>query len=163
MVDGVELAVRHPPPADWERQKVRNDDSVVLDLRWQDISVLLTGDIGREVEHTLASEVPMAPLRILKVPHHGSLTSSSGDFLRAFKPQIAVFSAGRANNFGHPAPAVLQRYRDIGAAIFRTDQDGSVTLDADGYSIGVQTFTGRTLRLTRAQPRRSSTSLLPVG
>jgi competence protein ComEC len=71
------------------------------------------------------------------------------EFLRALQPQIAIFTAGRANHFGHPAPAVLQRYQDIGAAIFRTDQDGAVTLDTDGHSIEVHTFTGRHLSLQR--------------
>jgi competence protein ComEC len=149
LVNGVEITARHPARADWERQKVRNDDSVVLDMRWQDVSVLLTGDIGREVERTLGGEAPAAPLRIVKVPHHGSLTSSSWEFLRELRPQMAVFSAGRANNFGHPAPAVLERYREVGAQIFRTDQDGAVALDTDGHSIAVRTFTGRTLELPR--------------
>ena len=149
LVDGVTIAAHHPAPADWERQKVRNDDSIVLDLRWRDVSVLLTGDIGRDVERTLAGEAPAAPLRVLKVPHHGSLTSSSREFLQAVRPRIAVFSAGRANHFGHPAPAVLERYREVGAAIFRTDQDGAVMLDTDGYSIEVNTFTGRTFHLAR--------------
>jgi competence protein ComEC len=153
LVDGVQITAGHPPPADWERQKVRNDDSVVIDVRWRDVSVLLTGDIGREVERTLAGD-PLAPLRVLKVPHHGSLTSSSPEFLRALRPQIAVFSAGRANHFGHPAPAVLERYQAIGAEIFRTDKDGAVTLETDGFSIQVHTFNGRTLRLTKMQPRR---------
>jgi len=85
----------------------------------------------------------------LKVPHHGSQTSSSWELLRALQPQIAVFSAGRANHFGHPAPTVLQRYQDIGAEIFRTDKDGAVTLDTDGHSIQVHTFKGRTLLLPR--------------
>ena len=55
VVDDVEVAVRHPPAADWERQRVRNDDSIVLELRWRDVSVLLTGDIGKAVEKTLAA------------------------------------------------------------------------------------------------------------
>ena len=63
--------------------------------------------------------------------------------------RIAVLSAGRANHFGDPAPAVLERYREVGAAIFRTDQDGAVMLDTDGYSIEVNTFTGRTFHLAR--------------
>ena len=46
--------MRHPAPADWERQHVRNDDSIVLELRWRDVSVLLTGDIGKAVERELS-------------------------------------------------------------------------------------------------------------
>ena len=156
-VDGVDIEARHPAPADWERQKVRNDDSVVLDVRWRDVSVLLTGDIGREVERTFGDESPPALLRVLKAPHHGSLTSSSLEFLREIEPQIAVFSAGRANHFGHPAPAVLQRYRDVGAAIFRTDQDGAITLDTDGHSIDVHTFTGRHFTLSAPTPYHEGT------
>ena len=153
-VDGVDIEAAHPGPTDWERQKVRNDDSIVLDVRWRDVSLLLTGDIGREVERTLGEERPAAPLRVLKVPHHGSLTSSSPEFLQAIRPQIAVFSAGRANHFGHPAPQVLERYRDIGAAIFRTDQDGAIMLDTDGHYLDVHTFTSRALHLPEMQPRK---------
>ena len=89
-------------------------------------------------------------LRVIKVPHHGSLTSSTVDFIHSIRPTVAVVSAGRANHFGHPAPEVLQRYRDAGTRIFRTDQDGEVTIDSDGYSIDVHTFTGRHLRLASA-------------
>ena len=67
--DGVEIVAWHPSPPEWERQKVRNDDSLVLELRWGDVSVVLTGDIGRAVEGQLA--IPPAKLRVLKVPHHG--------------------------------------------------------------------------------------------
>jgi competence protein ComEC len=56
-----------------------------------------------------------------------------------------VVSAGRSNTFGHPAPAVLERYREVGAEIFRTDRDGAVTLGTDGTSITVKTFSGRKL------------------
>ncbi len=122
----------HPEPADWERQKVRNDDSIVLELRWRDVSVLLTGDIGKAVERTLTTTLGPARLRVIKVPHHGSLTSSTTEFVRALHPNVAVVSAGRANHFGHPVPEVLERYRAVGAEIFRTDQDGAVTLDTDG-------------------------------
>jgi competence protein ComEC len=149
-IDEVEVRAWHPPPADWERQHVRNDDSMVIEVRWKDVSILLTGDVGREVEKTLAGEIPPAPLRVLKVPHHGSLTSSSREFLQAIRPSVAVFSVGRSNHFGHPAPAVVQRYRDVGAEIFRTDQDGAVTLDTEGTTIDLQTFTGRHFGLSAA-------------
>jgi competence protein ComEC len=143
-IDGVEVIARHPVPADWERQKVRNDDSLALELRWREVSVVLTGDIGSAVERDIAAATPPARLRILKIPHHGSLTSSTPAFLAALRPQIAVASAGRANHFGHPVPAVLERYKAIGAEIFRTDQDGAVMVETDGTSIDVRTFTGRT-------------------
>src|SRR5262249_39051475 len=111
-VDDVDVIVRHPDPPDWERQRGRNDDSIGLELRWREVSVLLTGDIGRAPETTLIRTLPDASIRIVKVPHHGSLTSSSPQFVRALAPKVAVVSAGRANHFGHPVPEVLQRYRD---------------------------------------------------
>jgi competence protein ComEC len=95
----------------------------------------------------VASTIPPARLRIVKIPHHGSLTSSSPAFLAALRPRIAVASAGRANHFGHPVPEVLERYRTAGAEVFRTDQDGAVTVTTDGTSVGVRTFTGRSLSL----------------
>jgi competence protein ComEC len=143
IVDDVTVTVDHPEMAEWERQRVRNDDSVVLDLRWRDVSIVLTGDIGKAVEASVAGRLPAAPLRVLKVPHHGSLTSSSAEFIRALHPRIAVASAGRANRFGHPNPEVVRRYEDAGVELFRTDRDGAVTIDTDGYSVGVHTFTGR--------------------
>jgi beta-lactamase superfamily II metal-dependent hydrolase len=63
--------------------------------------------------------------------------------VRALAPRIAIVSAGRANHFGHPVPEVLDRYRQVGTEIFRTDQDGAVTIDTDGNAVEVRTFTGR--------------------
>jgi competence protein ComEC len=143
IVDDVEIVARHPTRADWERQKVRNDDSLVLELRWRDVSIVLAGDIGRIPERAIAATIPAAPLRVVKIAHHGSLTSSAPDFVTALRPQVAVVSAGRSNHFGHPAPEVLARYRAAGAEIFRTDQDGAVMVDSDGWSLEVHTFSGR--------------------
>jgi competence protein ComEC len=144
-VDEVEVIVRHPGQPDWERQDVRNDDSIVLELRWRDVSIVLSGDIGRETEQAIAGLFPPAGIRVLKVPHHGSLTSSSTAFLDALVPRVAVFSVGRNNTFGHPAPDVLRRYQAIGAQIFRTDQDGAVMVATDGYSVKVESFAGRSI------------------
>ena len=144
----VDLIVHHPPHPDWERQRVRNDDSEVIEIRYGGVSFVFTGDIGREVERTIAPSFARAPIRILKVPHHGSATSSSQLFLDALRPDIAVISAGRGNPFGHPVPTVLERYRQIGAAIYRTDKEGAVTVETDGDAIRIVTFTGRKLTLT---------------
>jgi competence protein ComEC len=145
--DEVEVIAWHPGVEDWERQKVRNDDSLVLELRWRDVSILLTGDIGRIPERTLAQAIPPAKVRVVKIPHHGSLTSSSEEFVRALQPKVAVVSAGRNNHFGHPVPEVLERYKAAGAEIFRTDRDGAVAVDTDGSSLHVRTFAGRRLPL----------------
>jgi competence protein ComEC len=143
----VSVVVRHPPRPDWERQKVRNDDSEVLEIRYGGVSFVFTGDIGREVEREIAGSFEPAPIRILKVPHHGSGTSSSMEFLEALHPNIAVISAGRGNPFGHPVRAVLARYAAVGATIFRTDQDGAVMVDTDGATVHVQSFTKRRVSL----------------
>jgi competence protein ComEC len=148
-IDEEDVVARHPRPAEWERQKVRNDDSLVLELRWRDVSIVLTGDIGKAVERDIASTFPPARLRVVKIPHHGSLTSSSSDFVNALRPQVAIVSAGRSNRFGHPVPEVLDRYRAIGAEVFRTDQDGAVTAETDGNSLSVHTFNGRRFDLPR--------------
>jgi competence protein ComEC len=145
VIDGVDVAVHHPGHADWERQNVRNDDSIVLELRWRDVSIVLPGDIGREAELAIASRFEPAGIRLLKVPHHGSLSSSSRPFLDSLLPQVAIVSAGRNNTFGHPAPDILKRYHEIGAQIFRTDQDGAVMVDSDGYSVRVESVSGRSL------------------
>jgi len=146
-IDGVDVIVRHPTVADWERQKVRNDDSIVLELRWRDVSILLTGDIGKVPERMFTPVLPLARLRVVKIAHHGSLTSSTPDFVIAIRPQIAVVSAGRSNHFGHPVPDVLERYRAAGAEVFRTDRDGAVMVDTDGTTLDLHTFSGRQLSL----------------
>ncbi len=143
VIDGVRVRIRHPARADWDRQKVRNDDSVVIELLWRDVSVVLAGDIGRDVEQELVARFEASPIRVLKVPHHGSLTSSSEAFVSGLGPRVAVISAGRGNAFGHPAPDVLRRLHDAGAVIFRTDRDGAVTIDTDGTSLQGQTFAGK--------------------
>jgi competence protein ComEC len=145
-IDGVQVIVRHPAVAEWERQRVRNDDSIVIELLWRQVSIVLTGDIGKEAEHAVAPHFEPARLRIVKVPHHGSRSSSTPEFVGALQPRIAVVSAGRGNRFGHPAQAVLDRYRRAGAAMFRTDRDGAVTVETDGEAVEVTTYTGRRFR-----------------
>jgi competence protein ComEC len=141
-IDGVRVIVRHPPPPGWERQDVRNDDSLVIELAWGDASIVLAGDIGREVEGAIAGSFAPARLRVMTAPHHGSLTSSSPSFIDALAPRVVVASAGRGNTFGHPAPDVLARYERAGARVFRTDRDGAITVETDGRSLVVRTFTG---------------------
>ena len=141
-VGAARLLVLHPPPPDWERQRVRNDDSVVIEVVYRDVALLLTGDIGADVERAIAPRLTPARVRILKVAHHGSRTSTSRELLEAWRPQIALISCGRGNPFGHPAPEVIARLEAIGARIYRTDLDGQITVDTDGRHVSVKTFVG---------------------
>ena len=146
---GVEIRVLHPPPPEWERQRVRNEDSVVLELRFGAVSIVLPGDIGREAEDRITPTLDTGRITIVKAPHHGSATSSTPPFVTALHPAAVVFSAGRNNRFGHPVPAVVARYRAAKALIFRTDEDGAVMLDTDGKRVEMSTWSGRRVTLGR--------------
>jgi competence protein ComEC len=142
--EGLEVRVLHPPAPDWERPRVRNDDSLVIEIRYGDVAILLTGDISAEVERLILPMLSHPPVRILKAAHHGSRTSTSQALLDAWKPQIALVSCGRGNRFGHPAPDVIQRLDEAGARIYRTDRDGQITVDTDGYALSIRTHVGGT-------------------
>ncbi len=149
----VDVLIRHPAAPDWERQRVRNDDSVVMEIRSGDVSVVLTGDIESAAEAELAGLLEPAGVRVLQAPHHGSATSSTWAFIRAASPGAVIISAGRGNRYGHPHAAVLGRYAESGAQVFRTDVDGAITLRTDGRAAEIRTFTGRTAVL-RPTPAR---------
>jgi competence protein ComEC len=138
------IRVLHPERPDWERPRVRNDDSVVLEVLYGDVAVLLLGDVGSGTERSIVSRLTPAKHRVLKVAHHGSHTSTSRELLEGWRPQIALISCGRGNSFGHPAPEVIQRLESVGAAIYRTDLHGQIMLKSDGASVHVRTFVGET-------------------
>jgi competence protein ComEC len=103
-----------------------NNESLVLRLTCKGKSLLFTGDIEKTVEDTLVAADVDIKADVLKVPHHGSKSSSSTGFLLAVSPQTAILSVGRDNTYGHPSPAVLQRLKAVGAAIRRTDREGDI-------------------------------------
>ncbi len=140
------VTVVHPPLPDWERVRVRNDDSLVLVIRYGKVAIVMPGDIGEAVEAMLSSYRIEGAIRIVKVPHHGSRTSSSEAWLKWTRPSAAIVSAGLSNRFGHPAPDVLERYRAAGSLILRTDEDGAVQVRTDGNRVDVETVSGRVAR-----------------
>jgi competence protein ComEC len=106
----------------------------VIDVRFGEVHLLLTGDITADAERAL--RLPQA--LVVKVPHHGSRTSSSPFLTEATRPRLAVVSSGARNPFGHPHPEVLERYRAQGAVVQRTDRDGSVHVATDGRRVWVR-------------------------
>jgi competence protein ComEC len=112
-----------------------NDLSVVLQLSYGTTRVLFTGDIEAASEtRLLASAGDQVRSTVLKVPHHGSRTSSTAAFVATVAPSLAVISAGFDNRFGFPHAEVLRRYAALPAAVLRTDVDGAIQLriSADG-------------------------------
>jgi competence protein ComEC len=132
--DGASVAVLGPAPPPAAPLRVRNEDSLVLDVRFGEVHLLLTGDVAGDAERALRP----GPALVLKVPHHGSRTSSSPFLIGAARPQLAVVSSGARNPFGHPHPEVLDRYRAAGALLLRTDRDGSVHVATDGRRVWVR-------------------------
>lgn len=122
--DGVQFEVLHPLAGATGPKS--NALSCVLRMEGKSGSALLVGDIETPQEQELLAR-GMAPVDVLLVPHHGSKTSSSGPFLDALKPRLALVQAGYRNRFGHPAPEVLQRYRDRGIAVLGSVQCGAAS------------------------------------
>jgi competence protein ComEC len=125
--DGVRFEFLHPQPG-WEGAR-RNNQSCVLRVEAGGRAMLLTGDIERAAELAL---LRIAQADVLLVPHHGSKTSSSAEFIAAVAPRWAVVPAGYRNRFHHPAREVLERYREAGVRVLRTDLDGAVTVTLRG-------------------------------
>ena len=124
---GVQITVLAPEDSD-TTNRVRNDDSLVLLLEYRGSKVLLTGDVERYGEEVIVSKL-RGHVDYMKVPHHGSKTSSSSILLNAVRPRVAFISVGHLNWFGHPHPDVLKRYRESHVSIFRTDVHGTIVLD----------------------------------
>lgn len=104
-----------------------NDASVVLRVRVDGVSLLLTGDVEPDAQEIiLRSGMPLAA-DVLKVPHHGSARQSER-FFAAVSARVATVSAGKDNDYGHPAPAALRLLRDQGTAFWRTDVDGDIAI-----------------------------------
>ncbi|OPL19381.1 MAG: hypothetical protein AVO35_10875 [Candidatus Aegiribacteria sp. MLS_C] len=107
-----------------------NENSALLTIECGRFSVLLTGDIEAGTEMVLTPSA--VPVTVLKVPHHGSSSSLFPPYLRRLSPQLAVFSAGRGNPFGHPSPAAIEAYSGMGCGILRTDVQGTIVVQSDG-------------------------------
>jgi competence protein ComEC len=117
-----------------------NNNSLVMRVRYCEVSVLFTGDIYAADERAILSRYPGLSSTIIKIPHHGSATSSSMELLAKLGPRIALLSVGRDNSFNLPHPDVVARYEAAGCRIFRTDRDGAVSLETDGRGIRIRSF-----------------------
>ena len=129
---GAQLEVLAPSLDYVPKDAPHNNDSLAFRVTFGRHSFLLSGDIERQIEAELVAEGLVRKTDVLKVPHHGSKTSSSAAFLDLLRPAFAVMSAGFENSYGHPHPDVLGRYEERHACVLRTDLDGLVTVRSDG-------------------------------
>jgi competence protein ComEC len=140
---GAAIEVLAPGHGHEPSTKAPNNDSLVLRMSYGKHSFLFTGDIEKRVESELI-DAGLAHADVLKVPHHGSKTSSTEPFLDAVRPVFGLISAGFENSFGNPSPIVVSRYEERRTTLLRTDVCGLVSVRSDGKRIRFETgcYTG---------------------
>lgn len=144
------LEVLHPPQSFSQKKKkpyaAENDRSLVIRMKAQGLSLLFAGDIHAEGEKFLLRNVPDLAGYLLKVPHHGSRTSSTREFIAAVRPAIAVITVGDGNVYRHPSEEVVERYLRAGSSVFRTDRQGAVMVNISSTGRDVLTWSELVLR-----------------
>ncbi|MDB4895619.1 MAG: ComE-like competence protein [Firmicutes bacterium] len=118
----------------------RSDDNancVAFRLRYRQIAMIFACDLEGETEEQLVARGVSLNADLLKAAHHGSGYSSTGPFLQAVRPRFAVLSVGAGNRYGHPHQDTLQRLKQVGAQVYRTDRHGSVEARTDGFTLSV--------------------------
>ena len=133
--DGVDVRVLNPRLGEQPLSRVSNNASLVLHLAWGRRAFLLTGDIHHEMERELVAGSDPVQADVLKVAHHGSLTSSTPAFLARVRPRVALISCGVGNRYGLPDATVLDQLEAAGARVYRTDRDGMLSVWTDGEDL----------------------------
>jgi competence protein ComEC len=136
--NGARVYVLHPfgEQTVTSRHRNINNSSAVLKVLYGNVSILLTGDVEMEAEAEIVGQYgDFLRSTLLKAPHHGSATSSTQQFLDMVQPVHAVISVGFNNKFGHPSPMVLDRFHAMDVSISRTDHEGAIIFETDGYSL----------------------------
>jgi competence protein ComEC len=140
-IEGVKIEFLHPP---LEKEKALpfwgNDASLVLRLTYGEVSFLFCGDVEAMAEQEILKTGGNLQSTVIKVPHHGSKSSSTADFLAAVRPRFAVFTVRGGARPRLPNPAVLERYEAMGVKVLRSDRDGAITFMTDGKDLKVQTY-----------------------
>lgn len=134
-IGGVRIETLDPPVSGSETRS-ENDRSLVLRLTFGNRSFLLTGDIERLAE----AELGDSKADVVKVPHHGSRTSSTDAFVASTRPEFAVIPVGRRSPFGHPHKEVVERWQRAGAVVSTTGGKGTTSFSTDGNDLVVNWF-----------------------
>lgn len=130
------------PPIRRSRSDV-NANSVVARLDYGALGVLFAADAEPQTEKWLLASGARVTAQVLKVAHHGGRYSSTEPFLGAVAPTVAVISVGQPNEYGHPTPEAIARLEQAKAHVYRTDRDGTVTIETDGARLTITTARGK--------------------
>lgn len=121
-----------------------NNNSLVCKLIYKKFSMLFTGDIEKIAEEKILesykNETKKLNSTVIKIPHHGSKTSSTEDFIEKIKPHEALIGVGKKNKFGHPADVTIQTLQNKNIKIYRTDEMGEITIKTNGKKYKVTKF-----------------------
>ena len=109
--------------------KDNNGNSLVFQFEYAGKNILFTGDLPEKGEQELIKNKADLPADILKVAHHGSKNSSSVEFLKAVRPKLAIISAGKDNDYGHPHYRVLKNLENLKIKYLRTDEKGNIVVN----------------------------------
>ncbi len=117
-----------------------NNHSIVLRLNFGERKILMTGDIEKETENELLQSLEFLRSDVVKVAHHGSQTSSTQNFINQTKAKLAIISVGRNSPFGHPREEVVERWKNSGAMVLTTGENGTITVSTDGSDLQLKIF-----------------------
>lgn len=119
-------------------ENLRNESSLVISLRMEEVTFLFTGDVEEVGQGRLIDAGAVARAEVLKVPHHGGFAENTDLFLKAVGPRVAVISVKTPNEYGHPAAGTLEVLRRLGCRVFRTDQSGDIVVEVRGGRVMVR-------------------------
>jgi competence protein ComEC len=138
---GVKIKILGPskPLLEKVSGSIENANSVIMMLSYGDFRMLFTGDSEDETEERLLEKNFDLKAQVLKVAHHGSQYASSDEFLEKVSPEVALISCGEDNNYGHPSPPTLEKFKKAKVKVYRTDLQGEVTVISDGKNYQVKT------------------------
>ena len=127
-------------PENTARGKDVNEEAMVMELTYGEFQMLFTGDIGADTEKKLLTAGYLNDIDCLKVGHHGSRYSSSEEFLKKLKPELAIISCSSTNTYGHPSLETIQRLEDCGSQVEYTMKNGAITLETNGKNLRIRRF-----------------------
>jgi len=133
-----EINIKLINPEEYILESEGNNSSIVVKINYDELDLLLTGDLENEGEKKLLEKNIDLRAEILKVGHHGSKSSTSQEFIGKIKPEVSLISVGK-NSYGHPSQNILDRLKSINSKIYRTDESGTIEISTDGKIYTVKT------------------------